>query len=644
MSDRNTEVFEAYCRNRKRKSPDMYDYRDINGEYAFTLLDLGGPYFCANTAGGGFVPQPREGKAAVFGAPEERLKDAILKEEHVYYCQCEKDVRVLESHGLAAVTCGRSAGDWDGRCAALFADADVVILQRTDLEGHEISEEVRRDLEPVAKSVRVVVPVPDAAGGGAAEFLELHTVSELEQLLEQDLDQFHLFNERGRATGVYDAAIFQYLKVTQDIFVLGGIPYIYRHGVFRPDLSGAELKTMIRRLIYPQFVKSTTIKRIYELFLSDAELQTSVEQLNDYPAEWINFQNGFYDPKSKRMIPHAAKYKAVNQIPHDYDPEAELRGAMVQDWLRFISEDPEDIEMLTQFAGLCMTRDTRQQKFLILNGEGGTGKSTVIRMIDKMIGAENISNISLNQLTQRFAAFGLLGKLMNSCADLEIDALSDVSMLKKVLGEDTLSAEAKGKDAISFRSYAKLIFSANELPIVKAEKTNGFYRRLLVLTMNRAPERQEPDFFDRLSADMDDFIRICVRALEKLYQAGRITESKGSADAVKRLRYESDTVEAFIASNLRICPDDPQHRTTRSAMFDEYQEYCKAMGRQSLTKQNFFRSMKTKGWSCVKTGGIVYYCGAVVVNRVSTKNWSEEKEKYDDPYSGAEEEEHGRAV
>ena len=28
-----------------------------------------------------------------------------------------------------------------------------------------------------------------------------------------------------------------------------------------------------------------------------------------------------------------------------------------------------------------------------------------------------------------------------------------------------------------------------------------------MLTMNRAPERQEPDFFDRLSEDMDDFIR-----------------------------------------------------------------------------------------------------------------------------------------
>ena len=582
MSDRNTEVFEAYCRNRKRKSPDMYDYRDINGEYAFTLLDLGGPYFCANTAGGGFVPQPREGKAAVFGAPEERLKDAISKDERVYYCQCEKDVRVLESHGLAAVTCGRSAGDWDRRCAALFADADVVVLQRTDLEGHEISEEVRRDLKAVAKSVQVVVPVPDTAGGGAAEFLELHTVSELEQLLEQNLHQFHLFNERGRATGVYDAAIFQYLKVTQDIFVLGGIPYIYRHGVFRPDLSGAELKTMIRRLIYPQFVKSTTIKRIYELFLADAELQASAEQLNDYPAEWINFRNGFYDPKNGEMIPHSAKYKAVNQIPHDYDPEADLRGTMVQEWLHFICEDPEDIEMLTQFAGLCMTRDTRQQKFLILNGEGGTGKSTVIRMIDKMIGAENISNISLNQLTQRFAAFGLLGKLMNSCADLE-----------------------------------------------------------LVLTMNRAPERQEPDFFDRLSEDMDDFIRVCVRALEKLYQAGRITESRSSTKAVKRLRRDSDTVEAFLASEVYVTRDN-KHWTKRSSLFAEYVEYCREMERQPLSKQNFFRSMGTKGWSATLVDGIFCYRG-MVLKREHPENWAVLPEN-EDPYSGAEEEEHGRAV
>ena len=262
--------------------------------------------------------------------------------------------------------------------------------------------------------------------------------------------------------------------------------------------------------------------------------------------------------------------------------------------------------MLCQFSGLCLTRDTRQQKFLILNGEGGSGKSTVIRMIEKMIGAENISNISLNQLTQRFQAFGLMGKLLNSCADLEIDALSDTSTLKKALGEDVFSAEAKGKDPVSVRNYAKLLFSTNQLPIVKSEQTNGFYRRLLILTMNRVPAKKDPAFFDRLSAEIDDFIRLSVQALERLYQNGQITESPGSIEAVKRLRCDSDTVEAFLNEKI---VKDPGGRIKKLNLYLEYESYCQDMDRQSLTKQNFYRSMKTKGFGEIKTNGTEYFRG-----------------------------------
>lgn len=418
---------------------------------------------------------------------------------------------------------------------------------------------------------------------------------------DRDLDRFHLINKQGQPSGVFDYAIFQYLKNEKDLFVLGCVPYIYQGGVFRPDRSGAVLKTMIRELIYPDFIKSTTIKRIYELFISDKSLQVSPEELNQYPVEWINFRNGFYDPVSKKMIPHDPKYKATNQIPHVYDPGSGLKSNMIKKWLSFICDTPEDLEMLCQFSGLCLTRDTRQQKFLILNGEGGTGKSTVIRMIEKMIGADNISNISLNQLTQRFSAIGLMGKLVNSCADLEIDALSDTSILKKALGEDCFSAEAKGKDQISIRNYAKLIFSTNQLPIVKAEQTNGFYRRLLILTMDNVPEKRETDFFDRLSADIDDFIRISVQALERLYQNGQIVESSGSIEAVKRLRCDSDTVEAFLNAMTERVPDNTENRIKKSDLYQAYTGYCRDMERQSLTKQNFYRSMKAKGFGEIKT-------------------------------------------
>jgi len=562
----------------------------------------------------GLKGKSRKSIPAVFCDSLRGLQKAIEDGQRVFYCEGEKDVKTVNKHGLTGITCGAS-GDWVEGCTTLFEGADVVILQDNDKPGEKSAKAIEKDLRKVAKSVRIVVSTPDLEHGDISDFFKDHSVEDLEELLKEepkpeekklDLDQFHLINDKGRITGVFDLAIFEYLKTTKDLFVLGGVPYIYRDGAFRPDQSGAELKTMIRELIYPEFVKSPTIKRIYDLFISDASLQVTTEDLNRYPVEWINFRNGFYDPRSKRMIPHDPKFRATNQIPHVYDPEGQLKGTAVQEWLMFIGNTPEDIEMLCQFSGLCLTRDTRQQKFLILNGEGGTGKSTVIRMIEKMIGTENISNISLNQLTQRFQAFGLMGKLLNSCADLEIDALSDTSILKKALGEDVFSAEAKGKDQISVRNYAKLLFSTNQLPIVKAEQTNGFYRRLLILTMDRVPEKKDPEFFDRLSTEIDDFIRISVTALERLYQNGQITESAGSIEAVKRLRCDSDTVEAFLTEKtVRVS----EGRIKKLDLYRSYEAFCQDMERQSLTKQNFYRSMKTKGFGEIKTNGTECFRG-----------------------------------
>ena len=614
------ERWRAYVEGReKRQIEDVYKYVDLNGNYAFTRIRLSGKKFIYGIMDGdrfnyGLNGKSRKSIPAVFCDSLRGLQKTIEDGGRVFYCEGEKDVKTVNSHGLTGVTCGAS-GDWVEGCTTLFEGADVVILQDNDKPGEKSAKAIENDLRKVAKSVRIVVPTPDLEHGDISDFFKDHSVEDLEELLKEepkpeekklDLDQFHLINDKGRITGVFDLAIFEYLKTTKDLFVLGGVPYIYRDGAFRPDQSGAELKTMIRELIYPEFVKSPTIKRIYDLFISDASLQVTTEDLNQYPVEWINFRNGFYDPRSKRMIPHDPKFRATNQIPHVYDPEGQLKGTAVQEWLMFIGNTPEDIEMLCQFSGLCLTRDTRQQKFLILNGEGGTGKSTVIRMIEKMIGTENISNISLNQLTQRFQAFGLMGKLLNSCADLEIDALSDTSILKKALGEDVFSAEAKGKDQISVRNYAKLLFSTNQLPIVKSEQTNGFYRRLLILTMDRVPEKKDPEFFDRLSAEIDDFIRISVTALERLYQNGQITESPGSIEAVKRLRCDSDTVEAFLTERIVKIPDG---RIKKLDLYRSYEAFCQDMERQSLTKQNFYRSMKTKGFGEIKTNGTECFRG-----------------------------------
>ena len=86
-----------------------------------------------------------------------------------------------------------------------------------------------------------------------------------------------------------------------------------------------------------------------------------------------------------------------------------------------------------------------------------------VSLLQYVVGITNMSSISLQDLNKRFYATGMYGKLLNACADIPCKAMENTDVLKKAVGEDTLIYEKKGQDAIHFHSYAKLLFSTNEM-------------------------------------------------------------------------------------------------------------------------------------------------------------------------------------
>lgn len=613
----------AYVESREQKKIEaIYDYVSCNGAYAFTKIRLEGKKILygilTNERFTYGLPRdtPRKSLKAIYGNVK-ALNKAVAEGKPIFIVEGEKDVNSLAKRGYTAFTYG-GVNDWQSDFAELVKGADVVIFGDNDAAGVKVANTILNDIQAVVKSAKMIIPMPDIPKADITDYFESgHTKEEFEQMInpvtenrrseEQiDLMQFHLVTDSGKVTGVYHNAIFEYIKGKYHIFVCGGTPYIYDNGYYKVDVSGARLKSLVRELIYPQFIKSTTINHIYALFLQDIELEADFDKLNNYPSHWICFRNGMYDTKAKKMIPHSPEYRAINQIPHTYEPNGKYEGTRTEEYLNFICEEQDSREMLLQFIGYSLTKDVGQQKFLVLNGEGGTGKSTVIRMIEALTGNRNVSNISLTDLQQRFASFGLMGKLLNSCADLEIQALEDTSIIKKILGEDTLRAEQKGRDAISFKSYAKLIFSTNELPLVKSEKTNGFYRRLLVLTMNKVPLQKNPNLFQELLQEINYLLQISVQAVERMYQQGTITVSEASDKAVAQLRADSDTTEAFLQE---YCVPSEVGRIERTELYNKYNDFCEDTDRQSLTKNNFYKSLRVKGYAEIKTSGYRYFKG-----------------------------------
>ena len=292
---------------------------------------------------------------------------------------------------------------------------------------------------------------------------------EVEKLLEQyilrferdpreepELSRFHLFDAKGNVKGVRDMEIVDYLVENVQFFVVGITPYYYEHGVFMEDHDGVRMKYRIQKLIYRDQVQSGVIKRIYNLLITQPKVHREAYELNKQPVRWINFKNGYYDPVTGEMLEHNPDYLTINQISFPYYPEdceqVLQGGENIKKYLASSLPNKEEQQTFWEYFGYSMTQDTQFQKFLTLKGNGGTGKSVAVSLIQHVVGITNMSSISLQDLNKRFYATGMYGKLLNACADIPCKAMENTDVLKKAVGEDTLIYEKKGQDAIHFHS------------------------------------------------------------------------------------------------------------------------------------------------------------------------------------------------
>lgn len=430
-----------------------------------------------------------------------------------------------------------------------------------------------------------------------------------------DKEQFIKRDPDGKERGIMEKALVDYIVETVNFFVVGATAYVYHGGVYREDTQGIEMKSIIQSLLYDRHISYRTISGVYRLLIEQPQVQKRYEDLNAYPDYWINFRNGMFDVKAQRMLKHSPQYFAINQVPHDFriDLQDKLRemGVESRKFLSYAIPDQTDQMMLFEYLGYCMTKDTCLQKFMILRGTGGTGKSSVISVIQNIIGLENTSGISMEDLTQRFYPSQLRGKLLNACADISAQALTSIDTIKKATGEDLLIYERKGADATTFRSYAKLLFSANQIPLNLDEKSDALYRRMLILVMDRKPKKVDLELDAKLAAELDWWIWQAIYALKTLYAEGKFRESAGCKEEVEKLHRAADTVKAFMNECTR---RQQGTEMKREVLYEQYTEYCKSYGRKAHSPNAFYRNLEDKGYTLKRKSSGRYVMDIVLVD------------------------------
>ncbi len=439
-------------------------------------------------------------------------------------------------------------------------------------------------------------------------FAEPMKSSELNKIVEnvykyeaqdQGENPYLIYNKEGAPTKVNSRAIVDYFVNQGDVFVLGSDCYRYQDGVYVE--SSSYVRSLIKDMIMlDRFITQETIMSVYKLLADDYRIRKESHELNP-DSDLINFKNGVWNIREKKLYPHDSKYLQTIQIPHEVGEFVPFKETRLYNFLRQTKMKKEDVMMLLKYMAYCMTLKHGLKTFMVLLGKSNTGKSVLIRFFESLVGTQNTSALSMHELNMRFYPAQLYGRLLNACADNNSLPLSSIDSLKKITGGDLIMHEKKGKEPFFFVPFCKLIFSFNQMPLQLEEKSNAFYKRMRILSM-------ETELYLN-----DDYVNdLCTNGVEEiipylltLLPVKDIPHTSASDRLVEDLRQDSDSIHAFISQCCIISEDQ---RVPKNDLYEAYVRFCNEVGREAHKKQGFMRNIRSQGITEVRDSKSREYC------------------------------------
>ena len=126
--------------------------------------------------------------------------------------------------------------------------------------------------------------------------------------------------------------------------------------------------------------------------------------------DWIVFRNAIVNVHTLETQPHTHTLWTHDVLGFDWRPDAP--APVWEGFLRSVwPDEPDARRLLEEWIGYCMTLDTWAHKGMLHLGVRRSGKSTIQRLMEKLVGPNGAVSLSLDKwLVSEFSAHGLIGR------------------------------------------------------------------------------------------------------------------------------------------------------------------------------------------------------------------------------------------
>lgn len=269
---------------------------------------------------------------------------------------------------------------------------------------------------------------------------------------------------------------------------------------------------------YRDAVSPSIVELIYKKLKMDKSIELDASIVN--PVDYIHVRNGLVHIPTLQLLEKDIKKYAFNyMMPVDFLTDEELKIAPRENFLNFLkttfADNKEQKELLLSALGYLLTDYTQARVGIFLIGPTACGKSVICKIMVELIGKDNVSCLSLNELGAKFNVSLLRDSKINISTELNCEELPYSGILKAVISSDDVFGDVKFEKGVSFTCKAKILQASNVIPLLKndSDSEGAFRDRMVVVNFPKEIEvsERDPYLLDKLKGELSFIFSICIR-------------------------------------------------------------------------------------------------------------------------------------
>ncbi len=179
--------------------------------------------------------------------------------------------------------------------------------------------------------------------------------------------------------------------------------------------------------------------------------------------------------------------------------------------------------------------------------------------------------------------------------DMNLDGLRDTSFLKSLATSETpLTVQAKGKQGVQVMLIVRTMCFSNGAPKSLYDKTDGWERRLIILSAKPVSKDRVNDPFlsEKLIAETEGIFLWAIEGLKRLIKNNfQITVSDNAKQNVARMKEDNCNIISFLKDE-QLVRFGENYECSSADLYSGYCYWCNLNGVLALKKESFNLWMK----------------------------------------------------